>query len=263
MSRLIALLTDFGYSDSYTASMKGVIHTIAPDAIVVDISHAVPPGDISSGAFVLYTCFSDFPTGTVFVVVIDPGVGSDRLPLIVRDKEYVFIGPDNGVLWPCLSDKAQIRAIENRDFQNSAVSTTFHGRDIFAPAGAYYLQGNPFEQFGPSVHSPMQFMWEKPVFTDDSRSITGKIIYIDHFGNLITNIPVADFGRQIGDLSAYRLFAADYGPFPLCEYFSQVSPGSITGISGSTGFLEIACNGGSAREKLSLAVHDPISLTAN
>ncbi|MCC6141247.1 MAG: SAM-dependent chlorinase/fluorinase [Nitrospira sp.] len=220
---LIALLTDFGTKDYFVASMKGVILTIHPAARIVDISHDIGPHQIAEAAYCLQACYRTFPEGTVHVAVVDPGVGSHRRPILVATDRYYFVAPDNGVLTPIIDREAhvEIREIENRQYRLPSPGATFHGRDVFAPAAAWLATGAMLSSFGRLVSDPVRMNWPQPKVT--ARTIIGEIVYIDRFGNLISNISHAQIetcetgrpgilveGHPIGNLVAnYREGQAD------------------------------------------------------
>lgn len=270
----IALLTDFGLSDTYVGVMKGVIAELAPDAQMIDITHAIPQGDIRLAAFKLWQAVDYFPAGTVFVVVVDPGVGTERKPVAVSWRSLQFVAPDNGVL-TYLGSLEPIQSavvLENADYQLETVSTTFHGRDVFAPAGAHIWNGVGLERFGRPLAELVQF--QPPALQARDRSIHGEILHADRFGNLITSI-----GRIRASRDGY-LFRSWYSQAPAEEFpagparvllpghrsltlkstFGDVLPGEPVAYLGSEGLLEIGINGGSALGKLGLDSGDPIEL---
>jgi S-adenosyl-L-methionine hydrolase (adenosine-forming) len=188
---LITLLTDFGTKDYFVASMKGVILTINPAARIIDITHDISPHQIAEAAYCLQACYRTFPEGTVHVAVVDPGVGSSRRPILVTTSRYYFVAPDNGVLTPVLNGEqgVEIRQLENRQYQLESPGATFHGRDLFAPAAAWLTKGAALSSFGKPVSDPIRMNWPQP--TVKERRIVGEIVYIDRFGNLISNISIA------------------------------------------------------------------------
>jgi S-adenosylmethionine hydrolase len=250
----IVLLTDFGTHDHYVAAMKGVILTINPQAAIIDITHEIEPQNIKSAAFTLWACYQDFPAGTIFMVVVDPGVGSSRRGIAASQGGYSFVAPDNGVLSFVLNKNAEVVELKNPAYFANRVSATFHGRDVFAPVSAHLSEGVGLEEFGPGVSDPILFEFSKPRINEDG-SITAEIIYIDHFGNLITNLVQHDLperfrieveGRQIGKH---------------CKFFAESEPAELISIVGSTGFLEIAVNQGSAQNLLKAKIGRPVRLT--
>ena len=196
---LITLLTDFGSKDYFVASMKGVILTIHPAARIEDVSHHITPHQIDEAAYCLQSCYRTFPEGTIHVVVVDPGVGSHRRPILVKTARYYFVAPDNGVLTPILNleEDVEIREIGGRQYQLHFPGATFHGRDVFAPAAAWLARGTALSSFGRLVPDPVRMNWPQPRMT--ARTIIGEIVYIDCFGNLISNISQAQIeAGQIG-----------------------------------------------------------------
>jgi S-adenosylmethionine hydrolase len=246
----VALLTDFGTEDWYVGSMKGVILGIAPQSSIVDISHQIPMGDIRAAAFSLLSCYASFPHGTVFAVVVDPGVGSDRRAVVARSNRYLFTAPDNGVLSPVLAREEQtaIRMIANPEMRLEKVSSTFHGRDIFAPAAAHLANGEPFEDFGPVVTDPITSHIPQVRVTDSQ--ICGEVVYIDHFGNAITNIAKQDLPSRVKD--DLTVTVSEKHQVSLGDHYDQVAPGQPLALIGSSGMLEISVNGGSAAAVLGI-----------
>lgn len=270
----IALLTDFGLSDTYVGVMKGVISELSPDAQVIDVTHAIPQGDIRLAAFKLWQAVDYFPDGTVFVVVVDPGVGTSRKPVAVTWRSLQIIAPDNGVLTYllCLEPAKSAVVLENEVYQLDLVSTTFHGRDIFAPAGAHIWNGVELERLGRPLADLMQF--RPPSLEPGDRSIRGEILHADRFGNLITSI-----GRLSASTSGYQFqpwySQSPAGNFPagtaratlpdgtsldLQTTFGDVPPGDPVAYIGSEGLVEIAVNGGSALVELGFGSGDPVEL---
>ncbi len=209
-SKVITLTTDFGQLDSYVGTMKGVILSIAPEAKLVDISHQVPPGDIDEAAFLLKGAVPYFPPGSVHLAVVDPGVGTSRRPIIVATKTQLLVGPDNGILSDFLHDACAYH-LNREEFFLDRTSNTFHGRDIFAPVAAHLCRGIRPEEIGDPVQDPVRIERASPEIKKNR--IIGKVIHIDRFGNLVTNIPeellpknpvIRIAGREIrGLVSAY------------------------------------------------------------
>ncbi|AXJ00337.1 hypothetical protein CYPRO_1072 [Cyclonatronum proteinivorum] len=245
---LITLTTDFGYQDYYTAAMKAAILRINPQARMIDISHALPPQDIMAGAWVLKNAAFDFPPGTVHLCVVDPGVGSDRRPLICEIEGHFFVGPDNG-LFPLTASGKNLRAreIQNQDFMRKPVSNTFHGRDIFAPAAAYLSTGTPPEAFGPVVEKPVYYRWAEPIA--DQEGVQGWVSHIDTYGNLITNIP-QNLLPENGN-PGVKIYAGSAILDAVEHCYSSVTEGEPLALIGSSGMLEISVRDGNAAEMLS------------
>ena len=252
--QLITLTTDFGTQDWFVGTMKGVILGINPRATIVDLTHEIPPGDIRAGAFSLAASCRHFPKGTIHVTVVDPGVGSARRAIAVQTDRHSFIGPDNGVLSFALATEKikSIRRLENEKYFLQPVSRTFHGRDIFAPVAAHLSRGIAIQKLGPAQKDVVHPPWPKP--RERGNQIEGQVLYIDRFGNAITNIPNAVLKNR-------RACAVFSGRKRLCDvkaFYQSVPVGRAVAVPGSTGFLEIAINGGSAAERLGLRVQSAI-----
>jgi len=251
MSRkFITLLTDFGQQDPYVAIMKGVIHRIAGEVTIVDIIHSLPPGDISKAAFVLKESFPYFPEGTVHVCVVDPGVGTKRKPVVVVTKHYFFVGPDNGLIWPSVEKENDYKVylLDNPKFFLPKVSNTFHGRDIFAPVAAYLANGISPEEIGSISQDGLQrLLLPEPIISGNV--ITGRILYIDRFGNLITNIPshLLELHMKGKSIQVEICGQAIQG---IKRTFQEVGLGEFLAYVGSFGYLEIGVNMGSAADLL-------------
>lgn len=185
---VVTLLTDFDERDYFVASMKGVILNINPQARVVDLSHQVTPQQIDEAAYLLKCCYRYFPEGTVHVAVVDPGVGSTRRPLLVSTARYFFVAPDNGLLSHIYQDEpgVEVRQIENRQYRLESEGTTFDGRDLFAPAAAWLTRGQPPGSYGRLIQDHVRLPITEPSW--EGQTLVGRIVYVDHFGNLISNI---------------------------------------------------------------------------
>lgn len=249
---IITLTTDFGIRDPFAGIMKGVITGINPDATVIDLTHAVEPQNTREGAFILSISKPYFPKGTVHTVVVDPGVGGRRRAIAVKAEDCLLVGPDNGVLSWAFGDvkRAIIRQITRPEYIRCSVSATFHGRDIFAPAAAYLSAGVPVEDLGPAVYDPVMLPF--PCARESDGEIRGEVLYIDRFGNLITNIRPKnpDSVREvvIGTKTICRL-SASYG---------EGGRGEAIALVGSTEFIEIAVNLGSAADELGVPVGEEV-----
>jgi len=240
---LIALLTDFGTQDYYVGAMKGVMLGINPRAAIVDITHEIEPQNIQSAAFVLRACYRGFPAGTIFLAVVDPGVGSQRRGIIVESGGYFFVGPDNGLFSFVIDAESTVCSIENDDFFRKPVSTTFHGRDIFAPVAAHLSNGRVGIEFGPRITDPVVLADTKPAQTGPDE-FEARIIYVDRFGNLVTNV-TADYASR-----AFELTIGAGRITELRDHYEGGTQGVPFAIVGSAGFVEISVNGGSAAEVL-------------
>lgn len=248
---IITLLTDFGSDSPYVAAMKGVVLTINPAAMIVDITHRVPPQDIRAGAFVLGQVCSRFPAGTLHVAVVDPGVGTERGLVYLEVGQQRFVGPDNGLFSRVASGAAKIHALENRSYWLPEVSSTFHGRDIMAPVAAHLSLGLDAERLGPRVPSLVPFEWPQPRI--EQRRMIGEIQAIDTFGNLITNISETDLD-QIPQRGTARITCGGHRISGICRTYGDCSAGTLVALVGSTGYLELAIVNGNARQELGVAV---------
>jgi S-adenosylmethionine hydrolase len=246
---IITLLTDFGTQDGYVGAMKGVILGINPGAHIVDISHQVEPHDLFQAALVLRNTCPYFPPGSVHVVVVDPGVGGSRKPLVVETEDFFLVGPDNGVLSPVLEEFPPIKmvVIERSKYILSRISDTFHGRDIFAPAAAHCSLGIPVEKFGPRMEAHRRMELPHPRVLKDG--LQGQVIAIERFGNLVTNISRRDLDEQVGS-SSLNIQLGGALISKISRSYQEVSQGSPLAIMGSWDLLEIAVNGGDARSVL-------------
>jgi S-adenosylmethionine hydrolase len=255
---MITLTTDFGTRDWFVGTMKGVIARLAPKTMVVDSTHEIPAGDIRAGAFALLASYSYFPKGTVHLIVVDPGVGTPRKALAVQTREYFFVGPDNGVMaWVLAREKIKaVHAIENPEYWLQPVSQTFHGRDIFAPAAAHLSAGVAVGKLGPKVKRYVGLDWPRLRVGGDG--IQGEVIYIDRFGNAITNIDGAALASRRE--SSVRVFLGEEELGRIEAAYSSVGAGQPLAVLGSSGFLEIAVNGASAAKGLGLQIGSVINL---
>jgi S-adenosyl-L-methionine hydrolase (adenosine-forming) len=253
---IITLTTDFGRQDWFVGAMKGVILRLNPRATIADLSHEVPAGDIRSGAFVLAAGCCYFPKGTVHVAVVDPGVGSARSAIAVRTADYFFVGPDNGVLSLALAREKvlSIRRLTEERFFLRPVSRTFHGRDVFAPVAAHLSRGVSARKLGPAEEDFVRLPWRES--RTRSGCVEGEIIYVDRFGNAITNITTASLPAR----EKYGVFVGRKRVGPVREFYQSVPIGETVAVPGSAGFLEICVNGGSAAKKLKLRIGSGVSL---
>ncbi|MFA4957545.1 MAG: S-adenosyl-l-methionine hydroxide adenosyltransferase family protein [Candidatus Methanoperedens sp.] len=253
---VITLLSDFG--DVYPASMKGVILGINPDAKIIDISHSIPCHDIRTGAFILMTTAKYFPTGTVHVAVVDPDVGTTRRPIAARAQSpdgdiHYFIGPDNGLMIPAARSigKFEVYEITNRDFFRRIPSHTFHGRDIFAPVGAHISMGSGIEEVGAEIFDFIDLDFGVVIKTEDS--IQGKVIFIDPFGNIVTNISSDSVELKVGDILEIEDIKV-----PFLNSYGFCKEGEPLALIGSHGYLEIAVNQGNATRFFYKKIDDEI-----
>ncbi len=256
-SGVIALLTDFGLKDHYVGVMKGVILSVNPDARIIDISHDIGSQDILDAYFLLSNTYRYFPPGTVFVAVVDPGVGSDRAVVAVRTDRYVFLAPDNGLLGFLHKDGAVERAVQVREekFFLHPVSNTFHGRDVFAPVAAHLSRGVDLAELGPEVETIQRIRTPAPKVTKEG-VIVGEVVSIDRFGNLVTNIP----GDRFAGADRVEVRIGKTAIRDLSKSYAATKKGSLLAVVGSTGNLEISVNRGNAREKTRAKVGDVVKV---
>lgn len=256
--RVITLTTDFGNSDHFAGTMKGVILRIAPAARIVDISHEVQPFEVSDGAFTIAQAYRYFPKKTIHVVVVDPGVGSTRRPLLAEMAGQYFIAPDNGVLSMIFArEQAKVRHIANERYFLHPVSRTFHGRDVFAPVAAHLASGIPAARFGKRIEDYLRLTLERPIRTG-KRTWTGSILKVDRFGNLITNLHVDEFPHV--QTRPFQLNVGLQSVARLAFTFTECLPGELFVVVGSSGYLEVATNQGSAARLLGCGAGSPVEL---
>ena len=253
-SQIITLLTDFGASSGYVASMKGEILKINSNVNIIDISHEIESFSIKRAAFILNQAYQSFPKGTIHVVVVDPGVGSERKPILIETDNYYFIGPDNGVFTFILETgvKNEIIAIENTNVMSSSISPTFHGRDIFAPSAAHLSLSKNTRDFGPNIQNPIKLDINMDKIYDDL-----EILHFDKFGNIITSLKGVKFQEKY-ELNNPVSFEIELEnkisnlSIPFKKFYSEVSKNSLLCLIGSSGFLEVSSNQGNAQEILKL-----------
>jgi S-adenosylmethionine hydrolase len=258
MRRMITLLTDFGTRDVYVGVMKGAISTICPEAQIIDLTHAIPPQDVYAARFNLLNAVPYFPPATIHVVVVDPGVGTMRRGITVQTKRGILVGPDNGVLSGVFDgyDIEQSVALTNRDYWRVAnPSTTFHGRDIFAPVAAHLACGVPLARLGQAISPAALKRLELPPVVETGQRLQGTIQYIDHFGNCVTTMAAS----QVGD-GAWQV-AWGGVRLPKHNTYGDVEVGQPLALIGSHGWVEIAVNQGSAQQQLSLQVGTKVTLS--
>ena len=269
MNAIITLTTDFGLADAYVAAMKGVILDINREATIIDVCHTIAPQNIAQAAFILSTAHQFFPARTIHVVVVDPGVGTERRAIILRTPRFDFVAPDNGILSYVIEPflKERLRPVQRQaalppeleavsitrpEFWRSPVSPTFHGRDIFAPVAARLSLGAAPEEFGEVIRSITLLPEHRP-YQESAGTLVGRIVHIDHFGNLITNfkredLPEEPFAVEVSNRFISRL-SRTYGEGE-----------GLLALIGSSGYLEIAVKGGSARDFLGAAVGDDVKI---
>ncbi|KON33212.1 MAG: hypothetical protein AC479_05265 [miscellaneous Crenarchaeota group-6 archaeon AD8-1] len=257
---MITLTTDFGLQDPYVSEMKAVIFKICSNAKIVDITHNVSKFDIRMGAFILAAASTYFPENTIHVAVIDPGVGTKRRALLIETSKNYFIGPDNGLLVLAAEKQGinQIYELKNSNLMEIQVSNTFHGRDIFAPAAAHLQNGVNPNLFGSKIKE-----LRKPDFTQvfkSSKSLIGEVLYIDSFGNIITNICIDDFiqnpfGRNLTIKTANSKYTLKF-----CKSYSEAKKGDLLILFGSHSFLEISANQNNAADLTMIKIGDKIAI---
>ena len=257
---IITLLTDFGTADSYVSAMKGVILSINPDATIIDISHQIPPQDITTGAFVLSQSAPFFPKGTVHIAVVDPGVGGKRKPILIQTDRYFFVGPDNGIFSIALQNERIKRKIHltNKDYFLGHISSTFHGRDIFSPVAAYLSIGIDPMVLGKQISKIKTLRFKNPVAGKDR--IIGHIIHIDRFGNLITNIDEGLLKRVFKD-RRFKVEVCDNIIKRFVPAYSYAKKDEIISLIGSNGLLEIAVKEKNASTEMGIARGDRVEVT--
>lgn len=248
---IVGLLSDFGTKDHYAGTMKAVVLGICPDATLVDISHDVPAHDLRAAAIELAACYRYFPPGTIFLVVVDPGVGSARRGIAAEAGEYRFVAPDNGVLTAVFREVAPKRVVEltERRYARPTVSRTFEGRDRFAPAAGWLAKGVELSALGRpagDIHA-----LDIPVAQVTTDALVGEVLSVDRFGNLITNIDQKTFDK-LAHAGSIQIMVGQHAVGRLVATYAEMPSGEICALFGSTDHLEIAANAASATEQLQL-----------
>lgn len=256
---VITLTTDFELTDHYAGTLKGVIYSVCPEARIVDITHNVTPFNVLEGAFLIEQAWRFFPAGTVHVIVVDPGVGSARRPILLEADGHYFVAPDNGVLSMVISgaQRTAVHWLQSEQYFLPKVSQVFHGRDIFAPVSAHLANGVAPEEFGPAIDNHLRLTIERPVRTA-RRGWTGAVAHIDRFGNVVTNFRSLDFPQVSGEhfeLSIGMRLVDTYA-----TAYAESESGDLFVIGGSSGYLEVACNQASAAGKLGVGIGAPVEL---
>ncbi len=251
-SGIITLLTDFGLSDAYVAMLKGVILSINRNARLIDITHNINAGSIFQGACILKESFSYFPSGTVHVAVVDPGVGSSRRIIALKAAGHYFVGPDNGIFWPVIEYYKETEIIEltEEKYFLPHVTGTFHGRDLIAPVAAYISIGTEFGELGRPAINPEVLTLPRPYQKDDT--LKGQIMRIDNFGNLITNITAGMLAEFLGSNKSV-IHVGDFEISGISNTYSNKEKGELLALINSSDYLEIAVNLGRASEYLGKA----------
>lgn len=258
MRPIITLTTDFGTQDPFVGIMKGVILSICPKAETVDLTHSIPPQNLIQAAHALKTSVSYFPLGSIHLAVVDPGVGGNRKGLAIKTDEYFFIGPDNGIFSPFLKNFQAVE-LTNEEVFLKPISSTFHGRDIFAPAAAWVANGKPFEELGKVLNKPKTLVLSKPEL--EGQRIKGEIIYLDHFGNLTSNISkdlVLKYFRN--NLDDIKIHLNDKTTIPLVSHYELGFENSPSALINSWDQIEIFCKNGNAAETFKISVGDQIEI---
>jgi S-adenosylmethionine hydrolase len=257
MKRIITLTTDFGLTDGFVGTMKGVILGINPDVTIVDITHDIAPQNVEQGAFLFANAARYFPADAIHVVVVDPGVGSARRTIAAQEGETIFVAPDNGVLSSVLRPSSSVVHLNNPAYWLPRVSNTFHGRDIFAPVAAHLSLGVPLEALGARIDDWVQLLGGEAAFRAGDE-IAGRIVHIDRFGNIITNI-----GEELlAGMHRARLvvFIGGRAVRGVRQSYSDVAPGELVALISSSWRLEVALREGSAAQVLGARVGDVVSV---
>ncbi len=255
---IVTLTTDFGLADHYVGTMKGVILGICPHAQIVDISHEVAPFGISDGAYLIAQAYRFFPKETVHIVVVDPGVGSKRRPIVMEAAGQFFVAPDNGVLSMIYSrEKHKVRVIANDRYFLKPVSRTFHGRDIFSPVAAHLAAGVRTSRIGKRIEDYVRPPFVKPV-RSGAKSLKGSVLRIDRFGNVITNFRGSDIRKQVD--GKFTLALGSRRVAILAQSYAERPQGELFVIEGSGGYLEISLNRGSAAQLIGCQAGSPVEL---
>lgn len=247
-SGIVTLTTDFGWRDFYAAAMKGIVLSIHPGAVLVDVSHDVPPGSIREAALLLAQAAPCFPPGTVHAAVVDPGVGTDRRAIAAEAGGHLFVGPDNGLFWPLLAQDAGRRVVHLTDarFFRRSVSRTFHGRDLFAPVAAHLASGRDLGEVGDRIDDPVVLEEDRP--REENGVLVGVVSRVDRFGNLVTNLCQDVLEGFLGGREP-RIEAGALEVRGIRSCYGDVGPGEALALIGSTDCLELSVNGGRASER--------------
>jgi hypothetical protein len=252
---VIALLTDFGLRDPYAGVMKGVILSVNRDARLIDLSHDIPPQGVLEAYFLLSNSYRYFPVGTLFVAVVDPGVGSDRAVIGVETEKYVFLAPDNGLLGFLEKDGGVKRVVKitNKKYFLQPVSNTFHGRDVFAPVAGHLSLGTDLGRMGQEIEVIRRISAPAPLFASEG-VVVGEVVSVDKFGNLITNVP----GERLEKADRVEIRMGRTKIDRVLRAYASAKKGELFGIVGSSGTLEISVNRGDAAEKTGAKPGDPV-----
>ena len=247
---IVTLTTDFGTNDHFVGAVKGVILDIVPEAAIVDITHAVQAFDVLDGALAISQAYSYFPNGTVHVVVVDPGVGTNRRPILASSDGYHFVAPDNGVLSMVYAreERMHVRHITSDHYFRQPVSNTFHGRDIFAPVAAYLAKMVDSHKFGDEIEDYVRFAAPRPKPTGENR-LRAVVLKVDRFGNLITNVTPEDAPALFGAAATgFKIVVGNKEITEIRTNYAEGAPGQVFGVLGSMGYLEIVANRAAAAQ---------------
>jgi hypothetical protein len=255
---LLTLLTDFGTADYYVAAVKGTILRLAPGTTLVDVSHAVAPGDVETAAFLLGAAAPSFPEGTVHLAVVDPGVGSSRRILAVRTTTARFVAPDNGLLTPVLAGAVAVHSVERSDLFLAGPGQTFHGRDRFAPVAAWLLNGGGEADLGPAITDPRRLPAPPP--RREPGRLSGRVVHVDVYGNLVTDIPAGwlpagpcraevNGGKPGGRIAPLRV-----------SHYAEIPAGEAALLTGSLGTVELSLNGDDLARRWGVARGDAVTV---
>ncbi len=258
MPALITLTTDFGTDDPFVGIMKGVIRSIHPSAEIIDLTHGIEPQNIQQAALVLQAACSYFPKKTVHVAVVDPGVGGTRRPIAVKSGSTHFVGPDNGIFTPVLNSKSRCIELTRKKYFLKHVSATFHGRDIFAPVGAWIAKGTPLKSLGRPIKDPQTLALPEPAW--NGKAIEGEVIYIDRFGNATTNISREMVSRHSRNFHKLTVKIGRTAIRGLAGHYSECAPHMTRSIINSWDALEIFEREGNAARALKLKVGQKIQV---
>lgn len=258
---MITLLSDFGTADAFVASMKGVILSINPKVTIVDITHEIPPHGIREAAFVLKSSYRYFPKGTIHVVVVDPGVGGNRRPLLVAHPKAYFIGPDNGVFSYIYKEKVKLKVyrLNAQQYRLKKFSPTFDGRDLFVPVAAWLSKGVAPEKLGQRVKGYVSFPIPEPKRLSNN-SLQGQVIHVDRFGNLITNITSEELKPWLATGKTPTITIKGQSIKGLKQFYAQASPGELCALVNSDDHLEIFYCQSSARSLLNVTDDEPVTV---
>lgn len=260
MNRIIALLTDFGLKNNYVGVIKGVIKSISPDTEIIDITHSILPQNIKQAAFVLMNSFKYFPDETIFLSIVDPEIGSERLAIGTYIHRKYFLAPNNGLLSYVIKNTKEknFYSLNKSKFHLNEVSSTFHGRDIFAPVAAYIANGRKLEEVGTKIATNEVIVIPLPQCFRDIQGIWhGEIVEIDNFGNAITSLSIEKMNINIDrkdEILSWKFESGDLKINGLSKTFSDVNIGNVLAYAGSSGFIEIGIRDGNAAEEFGLEI---------